>query len=300
MCFLDRELQISNSTTVREIVWKHPRMLLYSLEDNLIPKLIFFLIMTLHMTPQQVQKLLLVYPEFLGYNLERHILPMAQYFLTELELNSLEFQKIFLKFPRIVTFSLQKIKYVVGYLRYEVGLNAEQVRRVLYQSPQIMGLDTENNLKKKVNFLQISFNLTDEQLRTVVAGMPSLLYLSLEKNLQPKLDYLRSVFVGDEANLRDTVLRLPTLLGYSLENRIRPRMQAILQAGLDPSSITVGIPMKHEPFEGWLHRRSYKEKRKREEGALGDYAMTPITDSFVPQDPSGRVAHWTRERRPRS
>jgi hypothetical protein len=206
------------------------------------------------------------------------------------------------------------IRHVVGYLRFEVGLTGAQVKRVLYQAPQVIGLNTDNNLASKVEFLRDAFALNPDQLRSVVAGMPTLLVLSIDRNLQPKTEYLREAFGGNDDDnhdaLQEAILRLPTLLGYSLDKRIRPRLQAILDAGLDPSRITVGIPMTEEKFEGWLHRRKEKGRsqesitsaRRKEKGrnpqsiAPAQIPPLPLLDS----DPAGRIVHWTRPRRQES
>jgi mTERF domain-containing protein len=289
MRFLVRDMEIPLDE-LRRIVQKHPRILLYSLDGNLVPKLVYYFIMTLQMETSQLRKILLAYPAILDKNLDRTILPITNYFLNDLEYSPFELRSIVLKFPRLMSHSLKKIKHVVGYLRYEVGLTSSPVKRVLYQAPQMIGLNTEGNLKVKVDYLKETLDLDDEELRIVVAAMPTLLVLNTERNLQPKVDYLLSV-LRTHQNLRETVIRLPTLLGYSLEQRIRPRMQAITAAGLDPSSITVGIPMKQDKFESWLQRR--RDKRLREEAALEEEKQTP-DDSL-----SGRIIHWSRERRQR-
>jgi hypothetical protein len=308
MRFLARNLDISMEK-LRLVVQKNPRILLYSLDDNLIPKLIFYLIMTLGMDLKQVERTLLSYPYILDYNLDRHILPITKYFIQDLEVSPTEFRGILLKFPRLLTHSLSKIKHVVGYLRYELGLTGAQVKRVLYQAPQVIGLNTEGNLASKVEFLRAAFALNPDQLRSVVAGMPTLLVLSLDNNLQPKTDYLREAFGGNNKDadnheaLQEAILRLPTLLGYSLDKRIRPRLQAILDAGLDPSRITVGIPMTAEKFDGWLHRRKEKAKSlvptRRKDKGRNPQSIVPAQLPPLPVpdfDPAGRIVEWTRPR----
>lgn len=311
MRFLVRNMDIPMEN-LRLIIQKNPRILLYSLDNNLIPKLIFYLIMTLSMDLKQVERTLLAYPYILDYNLDRHILPITKYFVRDLEVSPAEFRGIMLKFPRLLTHSLSKIKHVVGYLRYELGLTGAQVKRVLYQAPQVIGLNTEGNLASKVEFLRAAFALNPDQLRSVVTGMPTLVVLSIDRNLQPKTDYLRKSFgVNDDDNheaLQEAILRLPTLLGYSLDKRIRPRLQAILEAGLDPSRITVGIPMTEEKFEGWLHRRKEKGEsivpaRLTKEKGRTPQSIVPAQLSPLPVvdfDPAGRIVHWTRPRRQES
>jgi mTERF domain-containing protein, mitochondrial len=284
---------------IKRIVQKNPAILLYSLEKNLVPKLVYYMIMKLQMSTAQVQKLLLGYPQILDYNLDRAILPTTLYFVNDLDFSLAEFRNILLKFPRIVTHSLRKIKHTVGYFRFELGMPASQVKKVLYRAPAVLGLVTDTTIRGKVEFLQTTLGLTDSQLQTVLTAMPSLLLLNSKNNLQPKIDFLKGTLQDDVTTttlLRDTVLRLPTLLGYSFEKRIRPRVEAILKAGLDPTCITVGIPMKHEDFESWLQRRAEKYIK----GRLPVESIVAVPTPSSPVDPqsSKRIVHWSRARRP--
>jgi mTERF domain-containing protein len=291
MRFLIREIGFTREK-LRALIQKHPTILLLSLDDNLIPKLIFYLVMTLCMSTEQIQKLLLTYPAFMNYNLDHHTLPITSYFVKELEVNPHEFRGILLKFPRLVTFSLRKIKHVVGFFRYELGFTAAEVKRVLYQAPQVISLSTESNLKTKVEFLRESFDLSDEHLRKVLARMPTILLLSMSDNLLPKVVFLQSSFGGNIGALRDAVLRLPALLAYSLNNRLRPRMNAILRAGLDPSSITIAASMKDVNFDRWLLYRGAKARKTHVQ--LVTFGQKEAAEPKSMQ----RIEHWTRDRLP--
>lgn len=292
---------------LRTIIQKNPRVLLYSIEDNLVPKLIFYLTMNLRVDSKQMLRLLTKYPQLLDYNLNDHILPITAYLMQEIEYSPTEVRQILLSFPRIMTHSLRKIKHVVGYLRFELGLEAAQVKRVLYQAPQVIGLNTDDNLKKKVAFLQDEFSLTRNELRRVISGMPTLLICSIEHNLQPKTDYLRTVF-QNKRDLHDAILTLPGLLGYSLEKRIKPRMERLLEIGGHPKGITIGIPMKDEAFDQWLGRREKRleknpgfDDKARSQGAASlnnKEAAIVHVDNKNREEKNGRITHWTRERRP--
>jgi len=300
MRFLLNDMQIP-AEDLRQIVMRHPRILLYSLENNLIPKLVFYCLMTIHLEPTQVTKLLRSYPNFIGYNLENHILPITRYFLKDLDFSIPEFQKILLNFPRLMSNSLTKIKHVVGYLRFETDLCATQVRRVLYQAPSLLGLNTDISVRNKVEYIRKTLQLSNDDWKGLLVGMPNILLLSVDNNLKPKLSYLLEAFDDDKDSLRAAILRLPTLLGYSLEKRIIPRMVAILDAGIDdPGSITVGIPMKHERFEKWLQGRTNRQARQSsnfsEDMPLPSEKSTDknTSEDF---DASQRIMHWTRQRR---
>ncbi len=298
--FLHKEIQIP-LVALQKIVQKNPRLLLYSLRDNLQPKLVSFFIMKLHMDPRHVLDLLSTYPLIMDYNLDNHMLPIARYFISELDFSPIEVRRILLKFPRLMTHSLSKIKHVVGYLRYQLGMDANEVRRILYQAPQVVSLNTDDTLVSKVTFLQGFFNLDNEKsLRKVIAGMPTLLLCNVEKNLEPKAQYLLDRFGDDEFELRQAILTLPTLLGYSLEKRIRPRMERILEIGLEPIKITVGITMTNDNFERWLQNKQWRIENG---GKLIDkgrpsqrevISQQHVDDDLDSQQRSGRIVHWKR------
>jgi mTERF domain-containing protein len=287
---------------LRIIIQKNPRLMLYSLEENLVPKLIFYLTMNLHVDSKQLVRLLITYPQMLDFNLDNHILPITAYMMQELGFSPIEFRQILIKFPRLVTHSLFKIKHVVGYLRYELGMEASQVKRLLYQAPQVIGLSMEGNVQQKVSFIRDSLQLTDKELRRVLSGMPTLLCCNVDTNLRPKTEYLLQVF-GSVDDLREAVLKLPAVLGFSLERRIQPRMERLLKIGGHPRGITIGIPMKDEAFEAWLNGRQkrlkknpgFDRKSKQDNVEKGALIVVRKTEQ-QPRD--GRIVHWIRERQP--
>jgi mTERF domain-containing protein, mitochondrial len=311
--FLTDDMEIPPDQLQR-IVQKSPVILLYSLEQNLVPKLVYYMIMRLQMNTAQIAKLLLAFPQILDYHLDRTILPVTLYFFKELDVSEIEFRNILLKFPRLVTHSLRKIKRTIGYFRFELNMLPAQVKKVLYRAPAILGLSLERNIQPKVQYLQTSLKLSDEELHTVLAAMPSVLLLNSESNIRPKLEFLNATVHRisenhDISDVREIVMRLPTLLGYSLEKRIVPRMNTILEAGCEPSCITIGIPMTESDFNTWLHRRVRKRQRSMEVSEMLPAQTRPqllLPPSSTIQSAltvakkknDGRIVHWVRERRP--
>jgi hypothetical protein len=290
--------------SLRHIIHKNPKIFLYSVSENLRPKIQNFLIETLGMDLSSVHSMLQKYPQFMNYNLENHILPIKVFFVEELKFSHREFSRILLKFPRLVTWSLFKIKHVVGYLRFELGMDAVQTKRVLYQAPQLINLSTEETLKPRMEYLRQVFSLSDSELRQLIAGMPTLTICSVETNLEPKIEFLES-FLGKEG-LKNAILLQPTLLGYSLEKRIQPRMLQIIESSVPPISITVGIPMKEASFNQWLNGRIKRLKvgsryRDADSKQAVDYSNA-IADEISMEKKSvdGRIVHWSRPRKPPS
>jgi len=254
MNFLLNEMEFTLEE-LRSLYRKNPRMLLYGLDGNLREKLVFFFILQLRMDPDQVRKILLSYPQVMDYNLQNHMKPIAEYYMTELEFSAAEFGAIVQKFPRIFSYSLFKQKHVTGFLRYELELDARQAKRVIFQAPQVLGLSNEA-LLGKLHFLRDRLELTEEELGLVFSKMPTLVCLGLESNLSPKIEYLERALWSDtradKRLLKETILKQPTLLGYSLTGRIQPRMERLVAAGVSPGKITVGISMSEAKFQQWL------------------------------------------------
>lgn len=262
--FLRNEIEFSLEE-LQLLYEKNPRLLLYSLDGNMREKIVFFFILQLHIEPENVRKLLLSFPKIMDYNLENHKKPIAEYYITELGFSNSELGSIVTRFPRLFSYSLFKLKHVTGFLRFELGLDATQVKRVIFQAPQIVGLDTEGTLKKKLDLLQTRLSLTSNELGLVVSKMPTLMNLGTENNLLSKIKYLERVENHDA--VKTMILKQPTLLGYSLEKRIRPRMEKILTAGLSADKVTVGISMTESKFQGWLESSRLRLKREVDEGA---------------------------------
>ena len=249
MKFLHKEIQFTLND-LRKLYQKNPKLLVYSLDNNLREKIVFFFILQLQMELEHVRKMLLSYPNLMNYNLENHMKPIAEYFLTELEFSTTELRSIMMRFPRLFTHSLYRVKHTVGFLRFELALDGQQVKRVIFQAPQIIGLDTEGNLKNKLNFLEDRIGLSQQELAMFIAKMPTIFNLNVQTSLVPKFDYLERCF-NTTVELKSALIKQPVLLGYSLD-RIQSRMEQLIEAGIAPNKITVGISMTEDNFHKWL------------------------------------------------
>ena len=193
-----------------------------------------------------------------------------------------------LKYPRLLTHSVGKVKCLVAYLRYGLGLDMTQVRCVFERAPQVISLDIDGNISRKIRFLRGDSNsagstkyglindvfpltnvansnvnnknnndgvrlfFSDEDIRTIITKNPTLLLCNIERNLRPKVEYLLMRFEGDIYEVMDVILVLPALLSYSLDKRLKPRLESIHDVGVSLRSITVGITLTEERFNEWL------------------------------------------------
>ena len=272
---------------LQQLFISNPRLLLYSIEQNLRPKIQTYFYDTLSFTQKEFYtKILKKYPNVLDYSFERQIDPLTTYLQTELEYSPMELRRIWCKFPRIVSYSLYNIKHVVGYLRYTLQLDADQVKRVLFQAPQIIGLNTDKTLQNKVKFLQTQLNLTSpEEVKKVLVSLPTILLCSIEKNIEPKLQYFQqqiSLSQLPSLSLKEMILLQPTLLGYSLEKRIKPRVSLLQEYNIPISKLTVCIPMKELKFQEWLIQTHWKLYSKNTNEARVKSPLVELPMAFTP------------------
>lgn len=332
--FLRNEILLTISD-LRCICLQNPRILLYSLRSNIFEKIISYFIMRLHMeVPKHTTKVLTTFPQILDYSLEHHLVPITLYFTETLGFSAIGFRTIFLKYPKIMTHSLEKIQHVIESLKKELDLSIDykmtdesqllstedeeryrqqvsndSLKRILLQAPQIVGLDMEKNVLPKIQILKKDlgldpYNETGE-VRKLIVGMPTLLLCSVENNLGPKIQYLKSQF-GTEMT-KEIVLMQPALLGYSLENRIQPRLDRLTQQGHNPRKITSVLPLSQEKFEIWIsksHRSTECDSEKANEGRIindynDKYALV-LSKSGIEQEDSldmEKMKNLERERR---
>uniref|UniRef100_A0A7S2L9C5 mTERF domain-containing protein, mitochondrial n=1 Tax=Leptocylindrus danicus TaxID=163516 RepID=A0A7S2L9C5_9STRA len=275
---------------IRSMVCKEPKILLYSLENNLCQKIVSYFMSMLHMDEVSVKRLLTTYPQVMNYSLHDSMIPVTRYFISDLGFSNDDFVRIILKYPRLFTLSLSKVKHMVGFFKYELALESASVRKIIHQSPQCLGLSIELNIQAKLRFLRTKLELKEDQLRQIITGMPTIFQCSIERNLDPKLDFLLDAFGGDVEKLKGTVMKLPSLLGYSLEKRIKPRMNFLLDIGEDAHGITGAVTLSAERFEEWLIGRRVKlayERRKAEERKLAKEAREG-------ERRKERIVKWTR------
>lgn len=261
--FLKNDLLITDDQQLRQIVMMHPRILLYSLEANLVPKLIFYCISMLGMTHSQVKQLLLTYPQFLVFNLDRHILPITSQLMKDLDLSPDEFANLLLMCPPVITHSMEKIMFVLGYLRHELGFAWKDVKQVVTCFPSIFGMSRQS-LEGKISFLREKLHLSPPELRRQLLANPQILKCAVEANLQPKIDYLLESLGGNETMLHSMAVSTPFLLCYSLENRIRPRMEKLLELGLRPERIVTALRLGASEYQRHIILQSEKRRRKLE------------------------------------
>lgn len=259
---------------LRLVIQKNPKLLLYNIERNLHPKLT-----GLNMTTTQTHKILKTFPQFYDYSMSRTIVPVIHYLVDDLGFTPEEVQKIVVRCPRIVSYTLLSLKNKVGFFRYEIGLSSTTVKSILLRSPGLVGTSTDK-LRTKIEYFTDRLHLDEEETRKVVGSMPSLLTLNLERNVDPKIEYLSKYRI----NLRAAVLKLPALLAYSLERRIIPRVEALQANCVSVDKyLANALQMTDEAFSKWLHNQRKVSVKNNEPNDDPSQRLT-----------TKRITHWTR------
>jgi len=300
---------------LQHICLENPKILTYSLRSKLFDIIISYFIMRLRMeVPTHVAKVLNRFPQILDFSLENHMLPLTLYFIEDLGLHIKEFRSILLKYPKIMTHSLDKIEYVIEFLCEELDLGKttyfdgsrtqvddDSIKRILLQAPQIIGYNVEDTIHSKIFYLQTELELDADsdgldEIRKLIVGMPTLLLCSIEQNLDPKIQYLKNEFGLDMA--RNFILNQPALLGYSLEKRIQPRFKTLITEGFDPKKITTVLTMPQKKFEDWIIKSRLKVKNQNQsrERQLDNHKKIESDTNNHNERRSARIVHWNRER----
>jgi mTERF domain-containing protein, mitochondrial len=272
-------------TDLRRIVLKNPKLLLYSIERNLYPKLNI-----LNMTTDQTHRVLLSFPQYCDYNLDRTIAPALEYLVDDLGMTADEVRAILARWPRIVTYT-SALKSQVGFFRYEMGLSPTTVKMALRRIPSLVGLATDT-IRAKLRYYSRRLNYTDDQVKAMIATMPQLLVLDVDGNVEAKIAYLSELAV----HVGNVVQKLPAVLAYSLDRRIVPRVQVLQRLGLSLDKYLPMVLQKTETnFAQWVATQEQKKANMavthQETGTAADENIPTIIKGKVS---GARVTHWTR------
>jgi len=135
--------------------------------------------------------------------------------------------------PHVLGYSPSNIARFLIFLLHEIGVEQLRVARLLTQSPQLLGLSVENNIRPKVRFLVEEVGMSEQALGQVIGSFPNILGYSVQENMRPKLQYVsKYILKVPMSKLGRPLAKCPQLLGYSLEKRIKPRYLLLAKRGL--------------------------------------------------------------------
>ncbi|KAH9317535.1 hypothetical protein KI387_019304, partial [Taxus chinensis] len=134
--------------------------------------------------------------------------------------------KLFRRHPQLLKTRMNfglKVQFLL-----KLGLEKEDMGRVIYNAPQLLGL-REEKLRPTIKFLE-NIGVKGSSLRKVLKLKPMVLAYSVEAKLQPNINFLQNLGVN-QFEIGKLVTRHPQLLTLSVEKNLEPTVSFLLELG---------------------------------------------------------------------
>lgn len=149
-----------------------------------------------------------------------------------------------LRFPAILTYSIEtNLEAKLYFLRYEVHLTPDAIKKVLVHSPDVLGRSIDR-LKAFLDGARAA-GLSDDQIRTCAEKYPGILRFNLTSpNYARKLDYLKEEL---DREVGATLATHPMYLTYGMD-RIALRGAYMKYLLRNTASLTAWLSASEEEF----------------------------------------------------
>ena len=194
-----------------------PKILCYSIEDNLEPSLADIQ-SSLDLSGKELTKMIVRTPGVLHHGLSADLLASRFLFLQDVlnidedDLESL--RKVVMECPGLLVWSKEKMKEMMHWLKDRLGLDSAKIAQTCSNWPHVL-TSKLTTLEEKVDWIQEALSLSDGELGKLFGTMPVLFGLSIKKNLAPRLEFLRLTFALDDEELKNLVTKQPGLFTMS-------------------------------------------------------------------------------------
>ena len=173
-------------------------------------------LLALGLKESQVAKVLVVFPQLVGFGMEENLTSKLQWFAENLQLGEGEVIQAIAKCPRILTYSIaETVRTKVDWL-LKIGLSKNQIGKAFCDFPVIFGGSIVQNWKPKVAWL-LDLGMTKRQVSKVISSFPQVLGYSAVRNLKPKMEWFASLGLAKNQIVK-VIGAFPRILGYSTEN----------------------------------------------------------------------------------
>ena len=123
-------------------------------------------------------------------------------------------------------------------LQRQLGLDNDEIKKIVLSRPAILGLDFESSLAPALDGLQGRVGLSKEELRRVVIRLPTLLGYNFHSNVNPKITALQSFLGLSDEELKRVLIsspsvRAPRTMGHAagdLTSSSRPQLTRCIQS----------------------------------------------------------------------
>merc|ERR1712238_364208 len=166
---------------------------------------------------QDLEKVVLAYPSILLLDLETQIAPVVDFLCDEIGIDDEDVPRLVEAFPSVLGTSVTNMEEVFEYLT-ELEVSEDVMPSIFFAFPSLLTLDVKTKMVPVVDFLQ---NIGVSNIGRFITRLPTVLTNSVEKDLVPKWNFLSKVY--QYASFE--VIRFPAYFSYPLERVIKTRYE---------------------------------------------------------------------------
>lgn len=178
---------------------------------------------------RDLAKVVAAYPSVLLLDVEKQILPNAEYLMQKLGDCSGDLPKVLQLYPSLLGLPIESMEAVADYI-CSLGVDQDSRCSMFRSFPALLKLDIERNMKPVVAFLH-SIGVID--IGRFLTRIPPVLGYSVERELLPKWRFLKTV----SSDARFEVTKFPAYFSYPLERVIKARYEYIRDVKKFPTQL---------------------------------------------------------------
>jgi mTERF len=185
---------------------------------------------------EDLGRVISAYPNVLLLDVDRQILPVAEYLMEELGILKGDLARVLQLYPMLLGMEIAEMEVVVGYL-LALGVEEEDLPSIFRAFPALLTMKPQD-MQPVVDYLR---SIGVEDIGTFVTRLPPVLGYSVEKELKPKWEFLKVVcmFASFEIN------KFPAYFSYPLERVIRTRYEYLSHKGISRQLIPVDSVLRY-------------------------------------------------------
>ncbi|KAG7373916.1 mitochondrial transcription termination factor (mTERF) family protein [Nitzschia inconspicua] len=185
---------------------------------------------------EDLSRVISAYPNVLLLDVERQILPVAQYLMDDLGIMKGDLARVLQLYPMLLGMEIADMEVVVGYL-LALGVDEDDLSSIFRAFPALLTMKPQD-MHPVVDYLR-SIGVTD--VGSFITRLPPVLGYSVEKELKPKWEFLKVVcmFASFEIN------KFPAYFSYPLERVIRTRYEYLTYKGISRQLIPVDAVLRY-------------------------------------------------------
>jgi len=278
LAFLRDTVGIADADLVK-VVTKCPRILEYSTDQTLQPRLAF--LRSVGVTGSDVAKVVIRAPMTMALSVQDTLQPRADFLSKELLLPEGALGKLIVRHPQVLTCSEDMMRQRIEFLSGECGLEAADIAKAVLAHPQVLHYKIDS-MKERLDYLR-SVGMSGPQVAGAVARFPQVFSLSVSTNMAPKWHYLVEHLGGGIQAL----CNYPGYFSLSLANRIvaRHRYLQQLRGGEAPMPFPLGhFKLSDKEFAikvagtSLQEYEAFKEKLEAEQAVAAEAATSSETE----------------------